>query len=421
MRPALSALPALAVLLLGVAPVDAAPETPRFSETWRFVQPGLDVEAIVPRPDGGLLVVGEFEGPLTLAGGRALTPRGDDDIALLTLDGQGRVKAAHVLGGSGAEAVGDVALIDGRLLLALSTRGTLEVGQRTVTAPPGESAYLPGMAGVVVALAADGRPEAVLVEVAEASNLRLAPAPGGFVLGHDRDRVLDGPETSTVTRYAGAKQTWSRTFEGVDLMRLDVTRGALYVASGGRNRLDVRPLNPDTGADAGPPTTLPTPFSGDRGEILALLDGPKGLRIVGYSGRPPVRTAEGRTESHSIEPFALPVGGDAKARQQIVDAVAGVVAVGRLDGALATVIDVIHKGPRYGGVSPPHAGVWLTIGLGPAQTRTLLVGRGEGAPATGVGYISPSTGSLIGPKHITLLGRCDDRGDTGCVVRIGLR
>ncbi len=420
MRPTL--LTCLVSLAL-TAPAAADPGlTPTPVEQWRFTLPGLDIEAALPRPDGALLVVGEFDRPLTLPDGATLTPVGGDDIALLLLSPTGQLKAAHALGGPEDEAAHDLIRADGRLLLALTTRGALTVGGRTVEAPPGANPYVSGVAGAVIALSPDGAPTAVLLDATSADTLRLAPVAGGFVLAHERDRMLDGPETATVARYVGAAANWSRTFEDLDVMRLDVMRGQLYLAAGGKRRLEVRPLDVQTGADAGPLTALETPFTGDRGGVVALVEGPVGPRMVGHSGRPPVKAPSGATESHTIEPFALHLGRPGKARRQIVDAVAAVAAVGRVGDELATVVDVIHTGPRYGGVSPSHPGVWLVVGLGAPSRRIALHVRGEGAPETGIAYVSPGRGSFIGEKALTLVGHCDPQAaDIGCVVRIGLR
>lgn len=110
----------------------AADGSTRWLRQFQSTEVGASVDAVAARGDGSILAAGRFNGSIQLAqppASRVLTSRGDGDVFVVAVDGDGGFLWARQLGGSGVDLATDLAIsTDGGVVVAGTSTADITIG-----------------------------------------------------------------------------------------------------------------------------------------------------------------------------------------------------------------------------------------------------------------------------------------------------
>lgn len=110
----------------------AADGSTHWLRQFRSTESGTSVDAVATRGDGSILAAGRFNGSIELAqppASTVLTSRGDRDVFVVAVDGDGGLLWARQLGGSGVDLAADLAISpDGGVVVAGTSTADVTIG-----------------------------------------------------------------------------------------------------------------------------------------------------------------------------------------------------------------------------------------------------------------------------------------------------
>lgn len=110
----------------------AADGSTRWLRQFPSTERGASIGAVLAREDGGIIAAGRFSGSIELEqppASRVLTSRGDGDVFVVAVDGDGGFLWARQLGGSGVDLATDLAMsLDGSIVVAGTFTADITIG-----------------------------------------------------------------------------------------------------------------------------------------------------------------------------------------------------------------------------------------------------------------------------------------------------